>query len=173
MSRFGKVCLVVAGYGMAFAIASVVVALYVAATDGPDRQASSGMHAFGDSLFFLGIFGVASVPATGAALYFLRPYPRFWSALSRAALGIAATALLAVVVYFAGRTATAASALGMWAALAVLRLLATPLMALGFLLSALFAPGRAARNGLLVDTAIEAAVFGSTVCAWFWSSASN
>jgi hypothetical protein len=50
------------------------------------------MYAFGDVLLYLGTFAVAAVPATAGALFFLRPYPRFWKALSATARVIAATA---------------------------------------------------------------------------------
>jgi hypothetical protein len=52
--------------------------MYAAGTIGPDRQTSSGMVAFGDSILFLSVFAVTAIPATGAALFFLRPYPLFW-----------------------------------------------------------------------------------------------
>ena len=42
-----KAGLIGAGYVAAFVIALGVVAVYVAATNGPDRQSSSGMFAFG------------------------------------------------------------------------------------------------------------------------------
>ena len=69
--------LVITGYGGALIVASVVVSIYVAATNGPDRQDSAGMYAFGDAILFLAIFGVAAIPATGAALFFLRRNPAF------------------------------------------------------------------------------------------------
>lgn len=72
MTTWKKVALVLAGYIAAIVVASTVVYIYVLATDSPDRQASSGMYAFGDSLLFLAVLGVASLPATGAALVFLR-----------------------------------------------------------------------------------------------------
>ncbi len=65
-----KVAAVLGGYVVAFLIASAVVAVYVAATSGADRQAYGAMYAFGDSLLFLAVFGVAAVPATAAALFF-------------------------------------------------------------------------------------------------------
>jgi hypothetical protein len=77
MRPVAKAGLVTLGFIAAFAIAWLVVGIYVAATSGPDRQSSSGMYAFGDSLLFLGAFGLAAVPATGAALFFLRPRPAF------------------------------------------------------------------------------------------------
>ena len=135
-----------------------VVAIYVAATSGADRQASSGMYAFGDLLFFLAVFGVASIPATGAAFFFLRPHPLFWRLLSVAALGLAMTALAAAVEYITNRTFEA-RLLQIWADLSVLRLLVAPLFALGFLLAGIFAPSRSFRFALLIATAIEAAAF--------------
>jgi hypothetical protein len=77
MKPFAKAGLVAAGYIAAFAIASAVVAIYIAATDASDWQASSGMFAFGGSLLFVAVFGLAAVPATGAALFFLRSYRAF------------------------------------------------------------------------------------------------
>jgi len=168
-----KAGLVVAGYIVAFAIASAVVAIYVTATNGPDRQSSSGMYAFGDSLLFLAVFGVAAVPATGAALFFLRPYRSFWRVLSVAALGIAITGLAAFIDYVAARTADAASIPHAWSALAVLRILVAPLLALAFLLSGFFAPNRSSRIALLVATVSEVAVFASIAFIWFHSSQSH
>jgi hypothetical protein len=49
MRTRGKVALVVPGYVVAVLLAAGVVAAYVALTDSPDRQASSGMYAFGES----------------------------------------------------------------------------------------------------------------------------
>ena len=49
--RFRKTIWVLAGYFVAFALASITVAVRIA-TSGPDAQASSGMYAFGDSLLF-------------------------------------------------------------------------------------------------------------------------
>src|SRR3979411_2190452 len=130
MRPLARVGLVLGGYVVAFVVASALVAVYVAAASGPDRQASSGMYAFGDDLLFLAVFGIAAVPASGAALFFLKPYRSFWLALSVAALGIAATGLAAVIGYVAARTADAPSLLQTWSALAVLRILVAPLFAL-------------------------------------------
>ena len=90
-----EVGLVAGGYVAAFVVAFAVVAVYVVMTDGPDRQASGGMYSFSDSLLFLAVFGVAAVPSTGGALFFLRPYPRVWRALSVGALASAAIGLAA------------------------------------------------------------------------------
>jgi hypothetical protein len=162
-----KIGLVAAGYVGAFLVACGIVAVYVAATEGPDRQASSGMYAFGDSLLFLAVFGVAAVPASGAALFFLRSNRPCWLVLRVAAPVIAGTGLAAFVGYVAARTADAASLWHSWSALAELRILAAPLLALAFLLATLFAPGRSSRIALLVATLIEAAVSVSVALMWF------
>src|SRR5258708_40332625 len=94
-----KVGLIAAGYVGAFLVACAVLAIYVASTSGPGRQASSGMYAFGDSLLFLAGFGGAAVPATSAALFFLSAYRSFWLALSSAALAIPATRVAAFLGY--------------------------------------------------------------------------
>ena len=88
------------GYVVAVVIAVTAVTINVAATSGPDYQASSGMLAFGDSLLFLAVFGVCEVPATGAALYFLRPYRSLWHVLACVALFIAATGIVTLVGYY-------------------------------------------------------------------------
>ena len=67
MRPAAKAGIVVAGYVAAVAVASLVLRVYIAATSGPDRQTYGGMYAFGDSLLFLGVAGVAAIPATGAA----------------------------------------------------------------------------------------------------------
>ena len=162
-----KVGLVVAGHVGAFGVASAVVAAHVAMTNGPDRQGASGMYAFGDSLFFLAAFGVAAVPATGAALFFLRPYRRFWLGLSVAAIVIATTGLAALVSYVGGRSAGPGSALQYLAGLAVLRILMAPLCASAFFLSALLAPNRSSRIALAVAALAETVVIIYMALIWF------
>ena len=49
MKPSSKFISVVVGYAIALVTAAVVVSIYVAATDGADRQSSGGMYAFGDS----------------------------------------------------------------------------------------------------------------------------
>ena len=156
----------VGGYVLALLLAWATVTVHIALTDGPDRQASSGMSAFGDALLFLALFGVAAIPPTGAALYFARPYHASWRALSVAALAITGTGLAAVGVYFAARIAGTGALLQSWSTYAVLRILVAPLVALAFLLSGLFAPLRPARIILWCATFIEAAAFTSVVLTW-------
>ena len=161
-----KVGLVLAGYGVAFGIAMAAVALHVAATSGPDRRTYGGMFAFGDSILFLAVFVLASIPATGAALFFLRPYPRFWRLWSIAAILISATALGAAIDYFVERAAGPAVARQGWAGYAVLRIFAAPMFGLLFLVSGLVAPRRSARFVLLAASVVEAAAFISVVVTW-------
>ncbi len=166
MKSLARLGLVVAGYLVALGIASAVVALRVVATNGPDRRTYGTMFAFGDSLLFLAVFAIAAIPATGAALFFLRPYPRFWRFWSIAASVIAATALAAAIDYFLERAAGPAVARNGWAGYAVLRIFAAPLFGLLFLVSGLFAPRRSARFVLLAACIVEAAAFISVVVTW-------
>ncbi len=161
-----KVVSILGGYVLAFLIACAVVAIYVAATSGADRQTYAAMYDFGDSLLFLAVFGVAAVPATAAALFFLRPCRSFWLVLSIVALVLALTGVAACVEFLAARTAfRAGSTPSPWSGLAVLRILVAPLFSLAFLLSGLFAPSRFARIALIVATVVEAAIFGLWFCA--------
>jgi hypothetical protein len=160
MRGWVKIALVAGGYVAALLIATAVVAIHVAVTS-KDRVGSDGMYAFGDSLFFLAAFGLASIPATGAGLFFLRPFPAFWRRLSVLALIVAVTALMALIGYVVGQTADRSSAFYAWGAFAVLRLIVAPLFALGFFLATIFAPSRPARISLFVATAIEAVAFGT------------
>jgi hypothetical protein len=173
MRPLAKVTLVGLGYIGALAIASAGVSLYIAATDSPDRDTYAAMFAFGDSLLFLGIFGVAAVVPTGAALYFLRPYRAFWRVLSIAAVGIATTGVAAFCVFLAMRKTDPNSVASVWPALAVLRVLVAPLFALAFLVSALFAPSRVPRNALLIATALEAFASLYYAVMWFHSFGSH
>ena len=161
MRALAKVGLVGAGYVGAVAVSAAVVALYIFVTPNVDRVNSSGMTAFGDSLLFLAVFGIAAVVPTGAALFWLRPYRRFWTALSVASLVIAMTAIAAFVDY--RTTQMVHSVASVWSFLAVLRILIAPLLAIAGFVAAAMAPARAPRLALLVACAVETAVFGSVV----------
>jgi hypothetical protein len=162
-----KVTVVAGGYVAAFLAASAAVAIRMAATSGPDAQASGGMYAFGDSVVFVAVFGVLALVPTGAALYFLRPYRRFWMVLSRLCLAVAVTGLTAVILFAVGRHATPPSPLAVGAGLSVLRILIAPLFALTFLVCALFTPHRSPRLAFLAATAMEAAVTACAGAVWF------
>jgi hypothetical protein len=124
------------------------------------------MFAFGDSVLFVAVFGVLALVPTGGALYFLRPYQRFWIVLSRLCLAVAVTGLTAVILFAAGRHATT-SPLAMWAGLSMLRILVAPLLALAFLVCALLTPHRSPRLALLAATAMEAVVTTCAGAVWF------
>ena len=160
MRALAKLGLVGAGYVAAFAIAVAVVAAYIAATSGPDRQTYGAMFAFGDSILFVGVFGVASLAPTGAALFFLRPYRPFWQRLSVVALVVAATAVGASADYLA-------AALHVWSIFSVPRLLVTPVFTLFFFVAAVVAPTRGARLALFAATGLEAAIFLGLAILWF------
>jgi hypothetical protein len=167
MKPSSKIMLVIAGYLLALAIAWAVVALYVAATAGPDRQTYGAMFDFGDSILFLGVFALASLPATGAALYFLRPYQRFWRVLAAGAAGIALTGIVVLVDLLASRGSTAGALIGQWSMLSPIRAFLAPVLAPIFLLSSRFAPTRVTRIVLLGASAVEAVVFVGVALIWF------
>ena len=157
---------VLAAYAAAFSIACALVYAYAALTAGPDRQTYGAMYGFGDSLLFLALFAIAAIPATGAALHFLKPHRAFWRALCVVTVAIGASGVTALVVYLAAKGASPASLVLAWSAWAVLRLLAAPIFALGFVLSGLFAPKPAFRMTLLVAGVVEAAVFVCIALVW-------
>lgn len=167
MRTISKIGLVGAGYVLAFVIASAVVAAYVASASAPDRQLYAAMYSFGDSLLFLAVFAVAAVPASGAALYFLRPYPRFWNTLATTAIAIAVTGFAALINHILVRTTDQGPILNTLAGLAVLRFFAAPVLALFFLLSALFASTRYSRIALYSAAAVEMTVFVYIALLWF------
>jgi hypothetical protein len=167
MRPVAKASLVALGYVAALAITLLVAGIYLADTNGPDPQ--GGMSAFGDSLMLFAVFGLAAVPATGAALYFLRPHPAFWLTLSIASLAAASTSGIAAVIHAASSSVEPFSFLQAWSAFAVLRILVAPLFAILWLLSGLFAPNRSARLSLLAASMIETAAFAYVAYGWFHS----
>jgi hypothetical protein len=82
------------------------------------------------------------------------------------AIGIATTGIAALLDYLVPRGAGVESLLGAWPMVSPLRILAAPLFAIGFFLSALFAPIRSCRYLLLGATAIEAFVFVRVALIW-------
>jgi hypothetical protein len=153
MRPAAKAGLVALGYVAALAITLLVAAVQFSATSGPDPQ--GGMAAFGDSLMLLAVFGVAAIPATLAALFFLRPYPAFWLALSIASLAAASTSGIAAAIH--------------GSVFAALRILVAPLFAMLWLVSGLFAPKRSARFALITASMIETAAFAYVAFGWFLS----
>lgn len=168
MRPLAKAGLVALGYVGALLVALAVVAFRVVTTSGPEAQASSGMYAFGDAVLFVNVFGVLALVPTVAALYFLRPHRPFWTALAIVAIAVALTGIAAAVVFAAGRHETS-STLAAWTALAVLRILGAPLLAIGWLACGLMAPARGPRLVLLAAVLLEAGT--SAYGAFIWVGA--
>ncbi|MEI6178036.1 MAG: hypothetical protein WCS43_14180 [Verrucomicrobiota bacterium] len=160
MKPHAKVGLVGAGYVIAVAAAAAAVGCHLIAIGGPARQDYSGMNAFGDSLLFLVVFGVAAVPPTGASCFFLRPYPAFWRVFSVVAPVVALTGFGAFI-------AVAIEARSMVGGLAFLRILVAPLFTLAFGISGFLAPNRASRIALFAATAMEMAAFACWMITCF------
>lgn len=168
MKPLSKLGLVALGYALAFLLAGATVAIYAAATDSPERQASAGMASFGDAFLFLCVFGLAALPPTAFALWALRPYRWVWFVLARIALAVAVSALAALTGYVGWR-ADAAHPLQSLAMLAPLRMLLAPALAPLFAVSAICAPERSTRIALGLAVLIETAAFFSFVVVLFGS----
>ena len=160
MRALGKIGLVIAGYISAILVAALSTWAYIKLTDTPERELSAGMYGFGDSLVFLAVFGLAAVPATSLALFFLRQNRWFWRICSTIAATLAATGLVSIIAYVAGRTAPNSTWIGSLATFSPLRLLAAPLFGGADFLSGIFAPERPLRVRFFVCTLIEGAIFG-------------
>jgi hypothetical protein len=150
-----KVAIVAGGYLLAIFVAVAVTYVYTWISDSPERQAQSGMSAFGDSVVFLAVLGVASIPASCALILFLRGVRQFWYVTCVLALLIAASGLATAAAYAFGRAVDSPALLQSWAMWSPLRFLASLLFGPAFFLSALFAPTRAFRVALLLATAME------------------
>lgn len=164
-----KIALVILGHALALVVALAVTKLYVFATGFIDRQASSGMTAFGDSFFFLVVFVVASLPAAGLGLFFLRAYRSFWIVLAALSVIVAITGLAALFALYVPYAAPRPTWFRMWELFAPLRALAAPLLFLVFSLSGLLSSSRGARLTLMTMAVSEAAVFAMTALRWFFT----
>ena len=142
--------IVVGGYVVAILLALGVVSIYIDLTSGPDREASSGMYAFGDALLFIAVFGVVSIVPTGLTLVILRQSRNFWIALCVLALVVASTSLAEVAA-----TVLAPQSMNIWVMLAFPRIFMSPFLAAAFGLSALFAPGTRSRWCLFAAASAE------------------
>ena len=154
-----KVAIVAGGYLLAILVAVAVTYVYTWAMDSPERQAQAGMSAFGDSVVFLTVLGIASIPASCALILFLRGARQFWYVTCVLALLIAASGLATAAAYAFGRAADSPALLQSWARWSPLRFLGSLLFLPAFFLCALFAPMRAFRVALWLATAMEALAF--------------
>ena len=164
MTPSSRTLIVVGGYAVALLTALAVTGAHVVATSGPAWQGSSGMLAFGDTVLFAGVFALTAMPATCAALFFLRPVRKFWRVASVVALVIATTGVAALLDNLIRSSGAAGD---VWSALAPLRILLAPLLSAAFFLALLFAPTRSDRLALLAASVIEAGVFVWAALAWW------
>src|SRR5579862_1060163 len=115
MNKFMKVGVVLGGYAGAFVGASLLVYIRQLLTSGPGGQAASGMYAWDDFMLFLMAFTVLALIPTGFALYFPRPYEKFWLALSVVALATAITGPIGSLLGALIHPATMRCQWGCWA----------------------------------------------------------
>ena len=150
-----KVGIVVGGYALAVLFSYCVVSIYIGLTSGPDRDASAGMYAFGDTLLFVAVFGVVSIVPTGLALLFLRKSSIFWAVCCVVALLVASTSLVMVGLDVLEPMVTLSADLSTWAMLAFPRIFLSPFLAAAFGLSAFVAPNGRFRWCMLGAAGIE------------------
>jgi hypothetical protein len=157
MSRRYKLGVVLGGYAAALLVACAATYVRAAIEARIDPvQASGGMQAFGDSLLFVGLFGFLALIPTALALYFLRPFEKFWTVFSVASLAIAATGPVAVLMIGMSQRSPGAPGAGMAVGgLGLLKVLGASLFGIGFLICAGIAPMRRSRRVLLAAAAIE------------------
>jgi hypothetical protein len=115
------------------------------------------MAAAGELFLFLGLFGLFALVPTALALWFLRSVRIFWTVFAVLSLVFAITGPVAAIAVprtleFQGLDFLP---LGL---LALLRVLGTPLLCLGFLVTAFIAPNGRPRRALLAVAASEGAV---------------
>jgi hypothetical protein len=98
LSGLAKWGIVVGGYVLAALIATGAVWFHVVLTSGPGYDASSGMHAFGDALLFLALFGMIAIVPSCAAMLFLGLRRTVIALLLLVILAVAAAGVVALVV---------------------------------------------------------------------------
>jgi hypothetical protein len=161
-----KIFLVLAGYVGAIVGAGLAYYLYTLATQTPDRQTYGAMYEFGDWIFFCFVWAALSLVPTFLALFFLRPYEKFWNALAVIVMALAVTGPLfeiANMVVFkmeinnhAGASLSGMSVLGSVVSFfGLARLASAPFLIFGYLISAVVTPFRVPRRRFLIGAVIE------------------
>ena len=97
MNRVSKTGVVLGGYAAALLLTWALFYIYVFMRK-DIGSGSGGMQAFGDTLLFAGVFGLLALVPTALALYYLRPFEKFWVAFSIASLALAATGPVAALL---------------------------------------------------------------------------
>jgi hypothetical protein len=151
-----KASVIAGGYFLGAVAASLAVLCHLALCGGPSSPNYGGAQAFGDFLLFGGAFAMATIPSACGGFYFLRSTARFWKifAWSAAIFGMTGVAALAIIL---------TASLSLAGGVAFLRILLAPVAALGFLLGAVFSPGKRERKMLSAACAMEAVAFSG----WF------
>lgn len=154
-----KIGLVLAGYAAALGLAVAAVYLESIVSQAVRGQNSQGMVAEGDSILFLAVFGFVSLFPTGLGLYFLRPYPRFWTIFSYVALVLAVTGPLAEAMNTSLRILQVfQSPWDIASFFGLARVFGAPILAAGFFATAWIAPDWKSRWKFLAACGIEAAL---------------
>jgi len=167
--RWTQFLLVTGGYAAALVVAAAAVAARWLLQADAGSGGAAGMAAFGDALWFLIVFAGAAMPATGAALFFLRTRPVFWRIASLVALATGATGIATLVALPVAHCATLLPAA--CSLLAPLRLLLAPGLALALALAGFFSPLRGCRRILLGCAACEVIVLLGALLIWLRPSA--
>jgi hypothetical protein len=171
MDRLSKPGVVLIGYAAALVLSGVGFYVYVYLSSRTNAaQASGGMQAFGDSLLFVGLFGFLALFPTALALYYLRPFEKFWTVFSITSLVVAVSGLLAAVMI--GRLQQPPWAIFGIGFFGLVEILGAPLLGFAFSTCAVIAPTRSSRRFLIAAAAVEfvlsAYVFVCLVVVGHW-----
>ena len=162
MSKVSKLWVVLGGYVAALLVSLAAYYIYVLLRKAtPD---SGGMQGFGDLALFFGVSGFSALIPTAAALYFLRPFPRFWSVFPMTCLLLAALGLVAALLMGKLPQTGWASVLGL---LGLLGVMGSPVLVLGFGFGAVLAPNRRSRWLMIAAVLTEVAMIGYTAFCIF------
>jgi hypothetical protein len=154
-----KVAVVLIGYVLAVVAAVFAGYAYEAAVNKPGVDTSGGMYAWGSALQIFTAFGVAALVPTGLALWFIRKSEPAWRVLSRLGLAFAITGPMCGACFIAlGNLKGPHPELGLFALIAVFRLIGSPFLAIVFAIAALLAADKTSRWLLWIAAGIEAAV---------------
>src|ERR1700716_562055 len=154
MERLSKPGVVLIGYAAALFVSCVVFYAYVYVSNWTNAvQASGGMQAFGDFLLLVGLFGFLALFPTALALYYLRPFEKFWRVFSIASVVLAISGLLAAVMI--GRLQRPPGAILGVGFFGLMEILGAPLLGLCFSTCAVIAPTRSSRRFLFAAAGIE------------------
>ena len=146
--------IVILGYVAAFVVA---LAAFCVLTMIEDPLTSGVMNDFGNLILCGALFGFLSIIPSGLALYYLRPFPKFWSVLGAVSVAFAITGPLAAVML---RRFDGPGWQGMVGFFSLMRMFGAPVLAAAFVVGAIIAPRWKVRWALLSSSAVECVVAG-------------